>query len=95
MSIEALYWAWDQELRTTIKIVLVALANFADENGEHCFPSQARLARMTGLTERGIRKALAELERLGLIARARRWSAGHQTTNTYVLTTKPEPYSGI
>ena len=33
MSVVAITWAWKQQVRTTIKFVLLALADFADD---HC-----------------------------------------------------------
>jgi helix-turn-helix protein len=85
MSVAASSWAWEQALRPTEKLVLVALADFADVNGEHCYPGVARIANMTGLTVRAVFKTLAELERKKFVARARRWSHGHQTSSSYVL----------
>lgn len=72
MSAQAQGWAW--KVRTgnpTLKAVLVAVANYADENGL-CWPSQARLARDTELSERTIARSLASLEEAGVIERTRR-----------------------
>lgn len=53
------------------KLVLLALANYADEN-MRCWPSQARLADDTCLTERTMRTVLASLEQRRLISRKER-----------------------
>jgi hypothetical protein len=45
MSVMAISWAWKQQVRTTIKFVLVALANFANDHGESCFPGQLNVSR--------------------------------------------------
>lgn len=47
-------------LDPTAKLVLIALADHANDDGD-CFPSQRRLAAMTGLTDRGVRGVLSRL----------------------------------
>lgn len=72
MSVQAMGWAF--KVRTgsnVLKSVLVAVANYADEEGV-CWPSQARLARDTELSDRTVREALARLEKMGLMERTRR-----------------------
>lgn len=72
MSIFASTWAYEQSIKISArKFVLVALANFADEDG-YCFPSQDTLANMTGQGVRSIRRHLTELEKTGFIKRRRR-----------------------
>ena len=62
-------WAIEQQQVTgaTARHVLLVLANYADHEGRCAFPSAATLARNTGLTERGVRMKLAELQKLGAI----------------------------
>lgn len=62
-------WAIEQQLVTaaTARHVLLVLANYADHEGRHAFPSAATIARNTGLTERGVRLTLAKLQKLGAI----------------------------
>lgn len=87
MSYKALNWAWEADLPTSQKFVLVALADMADEN-ESCYPGQERLGRMIGATDRTVRAALAKLEESGLISRTqRRGSDGMRTSDRYVLHT--------
>lgn len=72
MSVQAMGWAF--KVRTgsnVLKSVLVAVSNYADEDGI-CWPSQARLARDTELSDRTVREALLRLEKMGLIERTRR-----------------------
>jgi hypothetical protein len=85
MSVLAITWAWKQQVRTTIKFVLVALANFANDQGESCFPGQLTLAAMTGMKERAIRSALCDLEKAGLIERTARRYRGRATSDSYRL----------
>jgi len=85
VSVAASSWAWEQQLNPTTKFVLVALADFADAQGENCYPGQDTLARMTGLTQRSISSALVKLRDCGLVEVHERWARGHRTTNGYRL----------
>lgn len=84
MSYKATAWAYDLNLPSPRKFVLVALADFADENGS-CYPGQGRLMKMTGLGERAVRNSLAKLEDEGLIERMARYQGGHRITDRYRL----------
>lgn len=70
MSYQAERWAWGLPVPPTSKLVLLALASHADEEGR-CWPSVSRLASMTGLSERAVTKSLAALEHTGLFTRER------------------------
>ena len=52
---------------SSLAAVLVGLANHADPDGRNAFPSLARLAQYTRLSERSVRYALRGLQDLGLI----------------------------
>ena len=85
MGIRAMLWAWHWPLSSTQKLVLIALAWHSDDQGT-CWPSQARLARLSGLSERSVRRAARELEQQNLIRRHRRTTdAGALTSHLYVL----------
>lgn len=72
MSISAIAWALKIRVGSpTLKSVLVAISNYADEEG-CAWPSQARLASDTELSERAVRTALAQLEERGFIQREER-----------------------
>lgn len=78
-------WLFDQDLpNPTAKWVLTALVHFDRADGE-IFPSMRRLAEMTGLSERAVRKALRWLEAAGWIKHERRRHKGRQTSNTYTI----------
>lgn len=49
------------------KAVAVALADHADDKGANVYPSVARLAFKTELSERTVQRALRELEQIGII----------------------------
>lgn len=85
MSYKATGWAYELPLKGPAKPVLTALADFADEAGS-CYPGQEKLCQMTGLSIRTLRRALERLERMGLIARERRFDQyGHRTSDRYYL----------
>ena len=86
MSNEAINWAYRQTgLVCGAKFVLVALADFADHEWS-CFPSQERLADMTGQTVRSVRNHLKALTDAGYVRREpRRGSGGQRTSDRYYL----------
>lgn len=91
MGIRAMLWAWNWTLSPTQKMVLIALAWHSDDGGS-CWPSQTRLARLSGLSERSVRRAARELEQQNLIRRHRRTTdAGALTSHLYVLQLKRQP----
>jgi DNA-binding MarR family transcriptional regulator len=59
-------WAWNQKLSPTLKLVLVALAEYVSKNDD-CWPCEESLGEMTGLPMRAVSKAVRELEASGLI----------------------------
>ncbi|WP_273843890.1 helix-turn-helix domain-containing protein [Rubrobacter calidifluminis] len=85
MSVWAEKWAYECQPRTSgAKFVLVCLAHHADEEG-YCYPSQRRLAAMTGLKERAVRTHLAALEEDGFIRRKARRRDGRRTSDLIQL----------
>lgn len=67
MSIEALCWAFDQQVKpAAAKFVLVALSNNANMHG-HVWPSIETLCRRTCLERKTVMKSIDWLEELGLL----------------------------
>jgi len=61
-TISGLDWAWEQQLPSTPKFVLRALADHAWSKADHtCWPSLDRLTRMCGLSKRAVQDALRDL----------------------------------
>ena len=86
MSIKAMTWVFDLELPPTPKLVLLVLADHADDKG-FCFPGAATISRRASVSERTLTRVLADLEAKGYIARSRRHlSNGNRTSDGYVLT---------
>ena len=78
-------WAWRQTLTPTLKLVLMALADPADDQGV-CWPSISTLAKKCSVSTRTVRRSLRVLMDSGmLIAEARRRGDGSSTSNRYRL----------
>lgn len=74
-----------QGISPTDTLVLVALANFANDEWS-CFPSRGTLVIMTKLSPRAITLSMRRLEDAGYLASEARLRAnGSQTTNRYIL----------
>ena len=71
MSIEAMTWAMNATrtgpMSDGARLVLIALADYADADGRHAFPAKRRLAERLGVTERTIQRHLAALRESGHI----------------------------
>lgn len=85
MSVRAMAWAWEQELPEGEKLLLMAVADHADDSGI-CWPGQENLGKKIGRSERTVRRRLTKLEMLGLIARKPRYNAdGNRTSDQIIL----------
>jgi hypothetical protein len=68
MSIKLMTAAWTLEVSATEKLVLLALADWANDDG-HCWPSMSQLAAKSGLTDRAVQKAIQRLAADGHLTR--------------------------
>lgn len=84
MSIKAICWAFEQDLPPTSKLVLLKLADNANDDG-WCWPSQATLARHTSLTRETVNRHIAKLEESGHLTVKRRKQEGVNLPNHYLL----------
>jgi hypothetical protein len=91
MSIKAMHWAWEQRLPPSLKLVLMALADAADDAGQ-CWPSLRTLAAKCCVSERTVQRVMKDFERMGLLLVTRRFTAdGRQTSNAYRLDLQKHP----
>lgn len=79
MSVKVMAWVWDQELPTSMKMLLLAIADHADDEGDNAWPSKSRLAKKVGLSENRIRQMLRALEADGWIETGRQQGGTHRT----------------
>lgn len=85
MSVKALTWAFDQPIAGNEKVVLLALADHANEHGV-CWPSISLLMQRAHVGERTVQRAIQSLEDAGFITRERRQREnGGDTSNLYRL----------
>lgn len=94
MSTTAIAWAFGVNGLTTVqKFLLVAIADYADEN-HSCFPGQESLAERICATRQTVSKNLSELESLGLLMREeRRRGDGYRTSDRFILAVGSTPTS--
>ena len=76
------------------KLVLISLANRADNNGE-CYPSLERIADDCETTKMTVTRKLRVLEGLGLIKRINRSVEGMKTSNLYQLPDVTHSYNDV
>lgn len=90
MSVRVMTWVWEQSRSTkTDRLVLLAIADCAADDGSNAYPSMAELVRKTGLTDRGVQKAIARLVELGELVVGR--NSGPKGCNRYrVVMPTPE-----
>ncbi len=83
--------AWRNEIRDaeqlppSAKLVAFVLSTHMDRNGGSCFPSLTLLARETGIHRATVCRALAKLEREGVLQRLR---GGRGRPTRYVATSR-------
>jgi Helix-turn-helix domain len=80
LSVKASAWAWDQPVGGNEKLVLLRLADHANDEGA-CWPSQGTMHVKCGISERTVRNSLIALEQRGLISREPRFREGRRTTD--------------
>src|SRR5712692_11471537 len=75
---------FDLRIPPTEKLVLLAMADHAREDGTSCYPSINRLAKKTSLSKRGTQKVVHRLVAVGLVKDTGKISRHH--TIEYNLT---------
>jgi len=86
MSVQAMTWAFAQDIPPKPKIVLLALANRADPQTGKCWPSLERVSQETSVPERTLIRHIHALVRNGYVIRDKsRGPGGMQRNNTYYM----------
>lgn len=67
MSIKLLSAAWDLDIGSTEKMVLMCLCDYANDDGGNCWPSVATIARKCSKSERTIQGAIQTLKVAGYL----------------------------
>jgi hypothetical protein len=85
MSVDALSWAFKQELPCMQKFVLVALADHCNKDGQ-CWPSQTTLARKCGISRQHVNEMIAKLRATKhVVAFPRQHANGGVKSSVYFL----------
>lgn len=92
MSVRLMGIVWDMDLPLGEKMVLLKLADRANDDGE-CWPGQESLAKQCSMTDRALRDNLAKIKERGLVEVEMRRKGNRQATNLYRLTLQPEDTS--
>ncbi len=85
MSLQAMAWAWGQELPHTEKFVLVCLADMHNPESGTCWPSMHYIAKKCGMDRLTVVRKIKVLEDEGLLTRKRRTNSKGSASNLYIL----------
>jgi hypothetical protein len=95
VGVLAITWAWRQDVPPGRKLVLLGLADTADDDGR-TWPSLATVAEKAGLDLRSVRRHVAALEDDGLLRREHRLRGdGSRTSNLVVLALSTPPDTAV
>lgn len=85
MSVKASTWAWEMPLKGNEKLVLLALADHADDAGQ-CWPGLERIAEKCGISRASVIEHLNKLTEIQIISRKKMHDEnGYRRSNLYVL----------
>jgi len=66
MSIHVSEWVWEHsEAKGSARLVLLAIADYANREGEHAYPKVSTIAAKCRISEETVRKAIIDLTALG------------------------------
>ncbi len=95
MSFQAMAWAIKQKTGSTPrKLVLLMLANFANEDFE-CYPSISKIAAECEMSERTVLRAIKALEEEGLVSHKSGSKNGFKTASRYQLKPQKTRYDSV
>lgn len=84
MSVSTMAWAWKQKCSPTEKLILLALADHANDDGS-CWPGMERIAEKTGFTRRSVINSVKTLQEKGMLGITKRATGGFKKSNLYTL----------
>lgn len=86
MSVRLMGAVFELDVAAGEKLVLLAMADHARDDGSGCYPSIELLARKTSQSRRGVQKIMRRLEDAGLIAPSEVSRGGRHCSTEYKLT---------
>jgi hypothetical protein len=88
MSVRVMSWVWEQsKSQPTSRLVLLAIADCANDVGAEAYPSMTKLRAKTGLSERAIQGAIQKLVSIGELVVS--LNAGPRGCNRYRVILTP------
>jgi len=95
VSIRVMTWVWNESRsKKNARLLLLAIADCASDDGANAYPSITELMRKTGLSERGVQSTLGDLVDLGELQIHR--NAGPGGCNRYrVIMTAAAPPQNV
>jgi hypothetical protein len=82
MSVKIMNMVWDMEMDKDEKLVLLAYADCADNNGGSIYPAVSTIAKKTGYSQRSIQRHTRSLEKHGWLV-SDGYGAGRNKTNRW------------
>lgn len=79
VSVSVMALVWRADLKSVEKLVLMKLADHANDDGENAWPAVELMAAECGCSERSVQRYLRALEERGLITMTRNGGGRHQT----------------
>lgn len=89
MSIAFINAVFSSDLGPYERLVMLALADRADDTTGACYPSISDICARTGMKERGVQNVVKRLIELGILVV--NWGGGRHQRNTYTLKLNPAP----
>jgi len=85
MSLKAHNWAWSLNIKSNLKLVLLALADSCNHKNQ-CWPSYDYLAKKCGMKKRNIIRVVDKLVNMNIIIkRTRKSTSYNHVTNLYIM----------
>lgn len=84
MSIKLMSMVFDSDLPTTEKMVLLAMADYASDNGDSIFPSIETLCHKTSLSDRSVQASIQKLIKKNYLILLKK-GGGRANTNLYKI----------
>jgi len=92
VSVKVMNWVWEEsQAKGNDRLVLLAIADCADDNGMNAFPSKQKLADKTLLDASTIRRVVKRLEESGYLSVDRSTVRGRANVYTVHLTPSGQP----
>ena len=95
MSIKVMSWVWEQDLPPLDKIVLMAIADHADDDG-YAWPGMKRIAEKCSMEKRTVQRHVERLQEQQLLkVESRQRNDGSSSSNGYTVVMNGTKEEGV